>query len=367
MKRSIATQLAILAFGIVGTLALPSNGEAGYYPWGGGCCGSPYTAGYFPDYYGGGFYGVGYGAGYYAGYYPLAFGPTYSTYYGSGCCGGCASPCCSLGCAPCGGCCGASLACSGCYGCGSSCSSCSGCGSSCCGGCGIGLSCAGGCGGAAPGPGCNTGTPSGPAAKKQQPNPDEPPYVPQGSPPYDEPAPRRKKGAPTTQEPGADGFKRRQDGDQGPAAPVKPPGGSPSNDIKTEKPVGPPPTQPQGKRGAPIDLPKDAGATEHGRNHLAALDDVNESDWKKNFTSTTRNEEVGDAAGAARNAGNPALGLQERLTWSYSGSFSGSHSGAHHATTVGRIVSTSAPTPQRIKTPMADWAVLPVEARLVRK
>ena len=103
MKRPIATHLAILAFGIVGTLAVPSNGEAGFFPWGGGCCGSSYSAGYFPGYYGGGYYGglygvgygAGYGAGYYGGYYPLAFA---TTYYGSDCCGGCASPCCSLGC-----------------------------------------------------------------------------------------------------------------------------------------------------------------------------------------------------------------------------------------------------------------------------
>ena len=114
-----------------------------------------------------------------------------------------------------------------------------------------------------------------------------------------------------------------------------------------------------------MNLP-DADATEHGQNRLAALDDVNESDWKKNFASTTRNEGIGDASGAAHNAGNPALRLQERPTWSYSDNYSGSYSGAHHVTTVGRIVSTTAPTPQRLKSPTADWALLPVEARVVR-
>ena len=76
MKRQLAKHLAILTLGIAGAFVIPSNGKADFFPWGGGCCGSTYTAGYFPSYtgyfpsyYGAGYYGAGYyGAGYYGGY-----------------------------------------------------------------------------------------------------------------------------------------------------------------------------------------------------------------------------------------------------------------------------------------------------------
>jgi hypothetical protein len=60
------------------------------------------------------------------------------------------------------------------------------------------------------------------------------------------------------------------------------------------------------------------------------------------------------------------LQLQDRPTWRYAGSRSGNYSSTHHVTSVGRIVSTMAPTPERLKSPTAEWALLPVESRVVR-
>jgi hypothetical protein len=381
MKRSLAKSFAVLTLGIAGAFVIPSNGQADYLPWGGGCCGSTYTAGYlptytgyFPSYYGAGYYGGLYGVGYYAGYYPVAYG---SNYYGSSCCGGLGSPCgssgcgslgCgSFGCGSCGtGCCGAPLAYSGGCGCGPSC-------------CGSGLACANGCGCAndmASGSGCSGVGSSGPHAKKAQPTQDGD-FVPRPSPTYDDaPPPRASKKAPLsppepgsgasgpagttgTEEPPAGEpaasrrFKRSQNTDQGPAdapkgptggaqgfqAPASPktPGGAPAPEsppFETKKPVTPPP-QKQSGRKAPINNLPDADSTEDVQNRSTASYDGNGSD-------PTRN---------------PALGLQERATWSYS---------TTRHMTVGRIASTTGPTPQRLRTQTGEWAAAPVEAKVVR-
>jgi hypothetical protein len=386
MKRSLAKHFAILTLGIAGALVVSSNGKADYLPWGGGCCGSTYTAGYvptytgyFPSYYGAGYYGDLYGVGYYAGYYPLAYG---ANYYGSGCCGGCGSPCgswgcgsgcgapsCgSFGCSSCGtGCCGAPLACSGGCGCGPS-------------GCGSGLACADGCGcasGTASGSGCNGAAPSGPAIKKPKPTADDG-FEPRGSPTYDDtPAPRKPRKAPLNPpetgagangppgatgtdgppngEPAATGgYKRNQGADPGsPGAPkgqtnespeFKPPttppkgsGSTPPTEAQpfgVNKPVTPAPPKQSGKKAPITNLP-DAGSTDNVQNRSTAAFDGNGSDLTRN----------------------PALGLQERATWSYS---------TTRHTTVGRIASTTGPTPQRLRFQTGEWAAAPIEAKVVR-
>jgi len=161
--------------------------------------------------------------------------------------------------------------------------------------------------------------------------------------------------------PPAGAYKRGQGGDQGsPAgakgqtgdssefstpAPAKTPPTKPTGDappFKTEKPVGPPPSQQPGKK-APMKVPE-ADATEHGQ---------------QDFALTMRNAGIGRVE-------NLALQLQDRPTWSYAGSHSERYSSTHHVTAIGRIASTMAPTPQRLKSPTAEWALLPVESRVVR-
>ena len=380
MKRPLARQLAILTLGIFGAFVVPANGKADLFSWGGGCCGSPYTAGYFPSY--SSYYGPGdgwnlYGVGYYGGYDPLSFG---ANYYGSGCCGGLGSSCGSLGCGSCGtgscgtgscgtgscgtGCCGAPLSYSGCCGSGPSC-------------CGSGVACSGGCGiGPTSGPGCDGNAPAGPAPKKPQPRPEEG-FVPRGSPDYDETPPRaRRPKAPTpAPEPGpgvngppgatgtegpangepaaSGGYKRNQGVNQGPSAgskaqgedsagfkppaTPKPPSGSPPADAQpfgANKPVTPPPQHQSGKKAPIINLP-DADSADDGHNRATASNEVEQA----NVTS------------------NPALHLQERSTWGRL---------AMHEWTIGRIASTAVPTPERIKSQMAEWVRVPIQTNFVR-
>ena len=152
MRRPLAKSVVALSLALAGAFLLPTNGKSDLMSWGGGCCGTSYTAGYVPGYYSGytgyypdynwgsyygnwGSYYGGWGAGYYGTYYPMTFG---GGFYGSGCCGGCSSGGCSSGCGSCGlgSCCGSSLACAG------------GCGTGCCGSgsCSGGLACSGDCG-----------------------------------------------------------------------------------------------------------------------------------------------------------------------------------------------------------------------------
>jgi hypothetical protein len=243
------------------------------------------------------------------------------------------------------------------------------------------LACSSGCGDASAGPGCNSPAAKGPAPKKPQTGGDDN-FVPRPSPNYEPnetPPPRTRRRAPTNPPdagPGANGptgpegpaagepaapYRRSQGGDQGPGtgtkgsageapdfsapAPVKTPatkapGDAPS--LETKKPVGPPPTQQPAKK-APINLP-DAGAVENG---------------PKDFALTMHNSGL-------RHSHNMALQLQDRPTWSYAGKSSERDSSAQHVTAVGRIASTMAPTPDRLKSPAAEWALLPVESRVVR-
>jgi len=157
-------------------------------------------------------------------------------------------------------------------------------------------------------------------------------------------------------------YKRGQAGDQGPPvgtkgqtgdspdfktpASPKTPGGQPSGDappFETKKPVSPPPAQQPSKKAPIKDLPA-ADGTEHGQ---------------KGFASAARNSGIDRAE-------NLALQLQDRPTWSYAGSYSERSSTTQHVTAIGRIVSTMAPTPERLKSPTAEWALLPVESRVVR-
>jgi hypothetical protein len=54
---------------------------------------------------------------------------------------------------------------------------------------------------------------------------------------------------------------------------------------------------------------------------------------------------------------NPALHLQERVTWSYTGI---------ERPTVARIASTTSPIPRRVKSPTIEWAPATVVAKVVR-
>ncbi|HEX4070747.1 MAG TPA: hypothetical protein VHX68_06240 [Planctomycetaceae bacterium] len=375
MKHRLAKYLVVLTLGLAGAFLVPANGQADYYPWGGWSWGGPtYSAGYYPGYpdyfansnYWGGYYGGPYLDGYYTGYFP-SYG---AGYYGSGCCGSCGTSCCSSGCSSCSG---------GCGSCGTGCGTCSaglacadgcGCGAPSC-GCGVG--CASGCGtGIASGPGCSGSNPPGHPPKKPAVNSDDN-FVPRPSPRYDDepPATRRPK-APRTppaepgatggpaagndvappSEPPAVGFKRGQGNEQGSASATKGPAGE-SPDFKSptspkgqstspagegqfnaNKPVSPAPKQPA-KKKAPVKNP-DAALNENGSYRLTSSGGSDETDL----------------------ASNPALGLQERLTWSYA---------TPHHFAAGRLARLTIPaTPTRLKSESIERAADPVETRLAR-
>ncbi len=371
MKHTLAKYFVVLTLGLAGAFLVPANGQADYDPWGGwGWGGATYSAGYYPGYspsYWGGYYGGPYVGGYYTGYFP-SYGVGY---YGSGCCGGCGTSCCSSGCSSCG---------VGCGSCGTGCGTCSaglacadGCG---CGApsCGCGTGCASGCGtGIASGPGCSGSNRPGPPPKKPAVNSDDN-FVPRPSPPYDDqpPAGRRRK-APRTppadagptggpaagndlappSESSAAGFKRGQGNEQGSASATKGPAGdspefksptppkgqdnTPAGEgtpFNARKPISPPPKQPA-KKKAPVKNP-DAAFNESGSYRL---------------TSTGRSDESDPAS-------NPALGLQERPTWSYA-------TPPHF--TAGRLARLTVPaTPRRLKSESIERVADPVETRLAR-
>lgn len=365
MRRPPAKHLAIMTLGICGALLVPSNGKADYFPWSAGCCGSTYGTGYFPSYsayypsysaFYPGYYGLGSYGGYYAGYYPLSYAG-YS--YGSGCCGCSGFSGCSLGCGSCGtGCCG-----------GPSCSGCGGCG----------LACAGDCGCGSPsGSGCSGATPRVPAVKKAPANPDEG-FTPRPSPTYDEPPARTPKKAPTrTPETGAgvnngtgtnideapEGepaptgpYRRKQTTDPGSTAPPKsqnsdppdfktptppkatgnPPSGT-AQPFDVKKPVVPPSTPKQSDKKAPVkDLP-DADSTDKGP------------------TQSTVSNNVDDAQLST----NPALGLQERATWSLA------VMPRLHRAAAARIASTASAAPERLKSQSFDVESNGIETKVAR-
>jgi hypothetical protein len=347
MRQLTAKRLAILTLGLAGALLIPSNGSADYYPWG-GWYGSSYYTGYFPSYtsyypnYWDGYYGGPYTVGYYPSSYAVG-------YYGSGCCGSC-GPSCGVGCGSCG---------SGCGSCGVGCGSC---GSGCCGtsfgcgSCGCGIA---GCGGLACGSGCGSGTvtgsdcggspPAKPGAKKAQPDPNDN-FEPRPSPTYDDtPPPRKGKKAPTSPPdlgPGATGGTSIEGGDPQANPAKSSPGefktptpgttkqGDQEQPFNTKKPVGPPPDN-SGKK-APIKNGPDADASDDFQNRSMAARSALDS----------------------KLTNNPALHLQERVTWSYTG--------IERPTTVARLASTTSPIPRRVKSPTIEWAPATVVAKVVR-
>ena len=237
--------------------------------------------------------------------------------------------------------------------------------------CGCGTGCASGCGtGIASGPGCSGSNRPGPPPKKPAANSDDN-FVPRPSPPYDDqpPAGRRRK-APRTppadagptggpaagndfappSESSAAGFKRGQGNEQGSASATKGPAGdspefksptppkgqdnTPAGEgtpFNARKPVSPPPKQPA-KKKAPVKNP-DSAFNESGSYRL---------------TSTGRSDESDPAS-------NPALGLQERPTWSYA---------TPHHFTAGRLAHLTVPaTPRRLKSESIERVADPVETK----
>jgi hypothetical protein len=381
MKHTLAKSLAVLSLAVAGSLLVPANGNADFFP--GGCCGSTYAAGYYPgntDYfansnYWGGYYGGPYVGGYYTGYFP-SYGVGY---YGSGCGGGCGTSCYSSGCSSCSGGCGACGV--GCGSCGTGCGSCSaglacadGCG---CGApsCGCGTGCASGCGtGVATGPGCSGSNPPGPLPKKPAASSDDN-FVPRPSPSYDDqpPAGRRPKAPrtapaepPPTGGPAADsdfppgkepaatgGYKRGQGTEQGSASAPKGPAGD-SPDFK-------PPASPKGQdstpagEAAPFNARKPISPAP--KNPAAKKAPVKTPDSASNEDGSYRRTSNG-GFGDSDVVSNPALGLQERPTWSYA---------TPRQLTAGRFARLTVPaTPRRLKSESIERSVDPVETKLAR-
>jgi hypothetical protein len=368
MKRPSKLRLALLTLALAGACLTPANSKADYYGWGWGGYYAPsygyypgYTTGYFPNYWDGYYSG---GGVYTAGYYPGSWSSYYSPSCGGcGSCGwsGCGS--CSYGCGSCGSSCGSCGI--GCGSCGSGCGSCGygSCGSSCCGSglaCG---SCGGGCGscgsgcGAVSGSDCGGSAPSKPG--KSPPPADDEKFTPRPSPTYDDtPPPRSKRKAPENspagsatgtglEAPGGDttGPTKGTDDAQGakPATndgykrPItKPPAGGAApgeQPFGTNKPIGPAPDQ-SVKKKAPMPNVPGADAAEAAPSGTTASSQ-GEPDV---FTS------------------NPALALQERPTWSYSGSVP-----KGQAATAVRLASIGSPVPHRIKSPVVESPVRLVE------
>lgn len=249
-----------------------------------------------------------------------------------------------------------------CGSCGLGCGSC--CGSSCC---GTSLACGNSCGAPA-GSDCSGGVAGKPGARKSAPPEPEDKFEPRSSPRYDDEPPaqppgRSRKKAPTEppaggatggaslEGPGGDtsgaGKYTRDKATEGrakPAAsddykpPVKSPAGtSPNDQFEAKKPVSPAPDA--DKKKAPMPKIPGAGALDAGRAGNTAL---NESEPDV-FTN------------------NPALALQDRATWSYSGSLARAQD-----ETVTRVALIGNPVPRRLKSPVVESPAVRMVENLAR-